>query len=74
MGNAITVYASDAYCDLISRVQFTIKYIMQIIGYCNPGVSNSNPFKDPIKYQKCSECPTLKQKWPCGPQFLEEGR
>jgi hypothetical protein len=26
-----------------------------------------------ISYQKCSAGCTLKEKWLCGPQFLEEG-
>jgi len=37
------------------------------------GVSNSNPLTGRIRYQKCSAGPTLKEKWLCGPKFLEEG-
>ena len=39
----------------------------------NPGVSNSNPLTGRISYQKCSAGRTLKEKWLCGRQFLEEG-
>jgi len=38
-----------------------------------PEVSNSNPHKGHISFQKCSTYHTLNEKWFCGPQFLEEG-
>ncbi len=37
------------------------------------GVSNSNPPKGRISYQKCSVGCPLKEKWFWGLQFLEEG-
>jgi len=40
--------------------------------YSRTGVSNSNPLTGRISYQKCSAGHTLKEKWLCRPQFLEE--
>jgi len=47
------------------------KNVLVIIGKIS-GVSNSNHLTDRIGNQRYSASRTLKEKWLCGPQFLEE--